>query len=70
MKNEIGNNIKLGTYSGRNCSIDLFRLLCAIFVVAIHTKLFFDINPILGYSVKHAITRIAVPFFFCVMGFY
>ena len=70
MKNEIGNNIKLGTHSGRNCSIDLFRLLCAIFVVAIHTKLFFDINSILGYSVKHVITRIAVPFFFCVMGYY
>ena len=70
MQNDTSKNINKVIYNGRNCSIDIFRLICAVLVVMIHTKLFFDINPVLGYSFKHVITRIAVPFFFSVMGYY
>ncbi|MBQ9743428.1 MAG: acyltransferase [Ruminococcus sp.] len=54
----------------RNCSIDVFRYLCAILVVAIHTSPFYDINENLGYIFNSVITRIAVPFFFAVAGYY
>ena len=54
----------------RNCSIDIFRLVCAILVVAIHTKPFLDQNSTLGFVATQILPRIAVPFFFLVSGFY
>lgn len=54
----------------RNCSIDIFRLVCAVMVVAIHTKPLFDVNYAAGFLVSETFTRMAVPFFFCVSGFY
>ena len=54
----------------RNCSIDIFRLLCAVLVVAIHTNTFEDQNAVLGFIAVRVITRIAVPFFFIVSGYY
>lgn len=54
----------------RNASIDIFRLICAIMVVAIHTHPFTEINSELGFFFDKAISRIAVPFFFCTMGYY
>ncbi len=54
----------------RNCSIDLFRLYCAILVVAIHTSPFIDQNSKLGFIFTQVIPRIAVPFFFIVSGYY
>ena len=46
----------------RNCSIDIFRYICAIMVVAIHTHPFSEINEELSYASLIA-TRTAVPFF-------
>ena len=46
----------------RNCSIDIFRYVCAIMVVGIHTGIFTE-----GINYLY---RIAVPFFFCVNGYY
>lgn len=54
----------------RNCSIDIFRYVCAIFVVAIHTKPFSDVSEILGYVFTQIVPRIGVPFFFAVSGFF
>lgn len=54
----------------RNCSIDLFRYVCAVMVVAIHTDLAADINGKLGYFCAQVFPRIGVPFFFAVAGFF
>lgn len=54
----------------RNCSIDIFRYVCAIMVIAIHTNPFTDINEELGYIFTQIIPRIAVPFFFAVAGYF
>lgn len=54
----------------RNGSIDMFRYVCAIMVVAIHTNPFSDINEKLGYVFTQIIPRIAVPFFFAAAGYF
>lgn len=54
----------------RNNSIDIFRILCAFMVVAIHTHPFYDVNETLGFIASELLTRIAVPFFFCVSGYF
>ena len=54
----------------RNNSIDIFRIVCAIMVVAIHTNPFVDSIPFLGYIMTQVIPRIAVPFFFLTSGYF
>ncbi len=54
----------------RICSIDIFRYVCAIMVVAIHTSPFSEINKELGYIFTEIIPRIGVPFFFAVTGYF
>lgn len=54
----------------RNRSIDLFRYVCAVMVVAIHTHPFEEINGTLGYVFSQIIPRIAVPFFFITSGYF
>ncbi len=54
----------------RNCSIDIYRYICAIMVIAIHTHPFSDINQNLGFICTQVLTRIGVPFFFCVAGYF
>ena len=54
----------------RNCSVDIFRYLCALFVVAIHIKPFYDINENLGNLVCNVICRVGIPFFFAVSGYF
>lgn len=53
----------------RNCSIDIFRLFCAVLVVVVHTKPLTEFRY-LGDIVTQVFPRIAVPFFLCVSGFY
>lgn len=53
-----------------NCAIDIFRYVCAVLIVAIHTHLLMDVNANLGFVFTHMITRIGVPFFFCVAGYF
>ena len=52
----------------RNNSIDLFRLICAILVVVIHTEPFYD--NAFGFFLKEYVARIAVPFFLVVAGYF
>ena len=47
----------------RNTSLDLMRWICAFLVVVIHV-------PIVGAHFIMPITRIAVPFFFMITGYY
>lgn len=54
----------------RNSSIDIFRIICAILVVSIHTRPFEEVNSYLGYVFYQVFPRIAVPFFFCTIGYY
>ncbi|WP_420319517.1 acyltransferase family protein [Faecalicatena contorta] len=51
-------------------SIDIFRYICAVMIIAIHTAPFSDINEQLGYVFSQIIPRIAVPFFFAVAGYF
>lgn len=54
----------------RNASIDLFRYICAIMVVCIHTGPFSESFPQLSDFMKNIFPRIAVPFFFGVSGYF
>lgn len=54
----------------RNSSIDIFRYICAILVVIIHTHPLSDLNANADYITSQIITRIGVPFFFAVAGFF
>ena len=51
-------------------SVDFFRYVCAIMVVAIHTHPFEDVHPVLGFIFTQIIPRIGVPFFFSIAGFF
>ena len=57
-------------YNSRNNSIDIFRYIASILIVALHTTAFIDIHPLLSYFFSQALPRIAVPFFFSVSGYY
>ena len=61
----------MNTISKRtNCAVDIFRCVCAVLVVAIHTHPFTDIHPQLGFIFTHMITRIGVPFFLGIAGYF
>lgn len=49
--------------------VDIFKLLFAIGIVAIHSKLFIG-NSIYEWVFLHAALRLAVPFFFCTSGYF
>lgn len=53
---------KYGMKPNRNCSVDIFKYVCAVIVVGIHTSIFTE-----KYDY---IAKIAVPFFFAVNGYY
>lgn len=55
----------------RNNSIDIFRYICAVLVVIIHTEPFYtgELSG-LGIFLKQFLARIAVPFFFVVSGYF
>lgn len=55
---------------GRNASIDIFRIICALMVVAIHTGPLLELGYNWWYFAVQIMPRIAVPFFFCVFGYY
>lgn len=53
-----------------NNSVNIMRLVCAYLVVAIHTEPLTDISTEAGFFATEVITKIAVPFFFLVSGYY
>lgn len=54
--------------SNSNQLIDIFKLIFALCVVAIHTNLFGGVKY--GYILKCNIYRLAVPFFFICSGYF
>lgn len=54
----------------RVCSIDIFRWICSILVVAIHSTPFAEINQQLSIIFTNIIPTIGVPFFFTISGYY
>ncbi len=61
---------KAGSNSGRNASIDIFRYMCAILVIAIHTHPLKEFSSQLEFVATEIIPRIGVPFFFIVSGYF
>ena len=49
---------------------DYFRLICAIGIVALHLDPFYDINEYVNFFVGSVLTRLCVPFFFLLSGFF
>ena len=56
--------------TARNNAVDIFRLVCAMLVVCVHTQLFYEINANLNYFCTKIFPRIVMPFFFSVSGYY
>ena len=54
----------------RNCSVDIFRYIAAILIIALHTTAFLDISPIVSYLFSQILPRISAPFFFVIAGYY
>lgn len=54
----------------RNASIDIFRIICAIMVVSIHTGPLAEWGHNWWYLTVQVIPRIGVPFFFCTCGYF
>lgn len=61
------NNLKIGR---RNYTVDFLRVIFAILIVALHTSPFSEINFCLYYFICHIFSRLAVPFFAAVSGYY
>ena len=53
-----------------NNSIDIFRYVAALLIVAHHTDVLADIHPMLSYLVSQVLPRIGVPFFCAVAGYF
>ena len=49
-------------------SLDLFRIIAAILVIAIHTSPLTSVNPDLDFFLTRILARVAVPFFFMTTG--
>ncbi len=54
----------------RNCSIDIFRYVCAIFVVAAHAVVFSDFHSGLEFVCVQILPRICIPFFCLTAGYF
>lgn len=54
----------------RNISIDILKISLAIFVVFLHTSLFFDFSKELSFILVNGVFRIAVPTFLIITGYY
>lgn len=51
-------------------AVYFFRLIFAISIVALHIPPLEDVNNILNYFIGQVLTRLGVPFFFLVSGFF
>ncbi len=51
-------------------SIDIFRLVCAVMIVSIHTHPLSEISSAAGHFASEIFPRIGVPFFFAISGYF
>ena len=56
--------------SKRNYSVDYFKYFCALLIIVIHEHPFIDISESFNSVFTGTVTRIAVPFFFVVSGYF
>ena len=56
--------------SRRNFLIDFVRVMFAVQIVMLHTSPFIEYNSYLSYIVCHVYSRLAVPFFAAISGYY
>ncbi|EHU2436766.1 TPA: acyltransferase family protein [Acinetobacter baumannii] len=54
----------------RNISLDVLKVILAFFIIALHGKIFQDINPELSFFTVNGIFRIGVPIVLIVSGFF
>lgn len=54
----------------RNISVDILKISLAVFVVFLHTLLFYDLFKELGFLLVNGIFRLAVPTFLIITGYY
>lgn len=54
----------------KQITLDKFKIICAILIIAIHTYPFLSINENLDFIFTHVFCRIGVPFFLMVTGFF
>jgi surface polysaccharide O-acyltransferase-like enzyme len=54
----------------RNLSIDILKIIMAFLIICLHGNFLTDVNGYLGYVFVNGLSRIAVPTFLIVSGFY
>ncbi|OTG99771.1 acyltransferase family protein [Acinetobacter sp. ANC 4973] len=54
----------------RNLSIDILKVILAIAVVFLHTRVFYDLSTLLSHVFVQGIFRLAVPVFLVITGYY
>ena len=54
----------------RNNTIDLLRFIMALLIVALHSSPFLDYNPYVSYFFSQVLSRLGVPFFAAITGYY
>ena len=62
--------IPLAGNKTRNCSIDIFRYICAFLVITIHTHPLKEHSFLADFIFVEVFGKIAVPFFFIVAGYF
>lgn len=55
---------------GRNLTIDVLKIILALFVVFLHMNFLKETHPLLSFVLVNGIFRIAVPVFLVITGFY
>lgn len=56
--------------TSRNILLDIFKVIAALFVIGAHSYFLLEYNKLSFRVITTGIFRIAVPFFFCVNGFF
>lgn len=56
--------------TSRNILLDIFKIIAALFIIALHCRLFLNQNEVLYQVTANGFFKIAVPLFFCINGFF
>lgn len=54
----------------RNISLDILKIFLAVSVIALHAKIFFDVDQKLSFFTVNGIFRVGVPIFLIITGYY
>ncbi len=56
--------------NSRNILLDILKIIAALFVIGTHCGFLFEYSQVASQTITNGIFRIAVPFFFCINGFF